>query len=280
MGKISLDEIVAKVDDIPGFSDVILRVMRLTEDPDSTAEDIQNVLVQDQGLTVKVLRLANSAHYGFARRIDTISQATILLGFQAIRSIVLAASCSPMLKKEMEGYGLAPGELWRHSQAVAITAKEVARASRKGHPEQAYTAGLLHDIGKIILNHYMKNNYKFVLLKMEQDQSSFLEAEEAVLGFNHSQLGQRIGDKWSLPPDLVEAIANHHQPKEENNDLTAIIHVADALVMMMGIGLGVDGLAYELSPLALERLQLTEKQLEKIMDKAVDLFSDQESFLL
>ena len=105
MGKISLDEIVAKVDDIPGFSDVILRVMRLTEDPDSTAEDIQNVLVQDQGLTVKVLRLANSAHYGFARRIDTISQATILLGFQTIRSIVLAASCSPMLKKEMEGYG-------------------------------------------------------------------------------------------------------------------------------------------------------------------------------
>jgi HD-like signal output (HDOD) protein len=99
MGKISLDEIVAKVDDIPGFSDVILRVMRLTEDPDSTAEDIQNVLVQDQGLTVKVLRLANSAHYGFARRIDTISQATILLGFQAIRSIVLAASCSPMFRE-------------------------------------------------------------------------------------------------------------------------------------------------------------------------------------
>ena len=152
MGKISLDEIVAKVDDIPGFSDV-MRVMRLTEDPDSTVEDIQKVLVRDQGLTVKVLRLANSAHYGFARRIDTISQATILLGFEAILSIVLAASCSPMLKKEMEGYGLAPGSFY-DIQAV-ITAKE-GPASRKGHPEQAYTAGLLHDIGKIILNHYMK----------------------------------------------------------------------------------------------------------------------------
>src|SRR5690554_5727496 len=119
MGKISLEQIVAKVDDIPGFSDVILRVMRLTEDPDSTAEDIQNVIIEDQSLTVKVLRLANSAHYGFARRIDTISQATVLQGFQAIRSIVLAASCSPMLKQEIEGYGLAPGELWQHSQAVA-----------------------------------------------------------------------------------------------------------------------------------------------------------------
>lgn len=279
MGKISLEQIVEKVDDIPGFSDVILRVMKLTEDPDSTAEDIQNVLTEDQGLTVKVLRLANSAHYGFARRIDTISQATVLLGFQAIRSIVLAASCSPMLKPEMEGYGLAPGELWQHSQAVAITAKEVARVARRGHLEQAYTAGLLHDIGKIILNHYMKNTYKFVLLKMEQDQISFLEAEEAVLGFNHGQVGQRIGDKWNLPQDLVEAIAYHHRPEEKDSDLTAIIHVADAMVMMMGIGLGVDGLAYELSSTALERLKLTERQLEQIMAKVGDLFSDKDSFL-
>ena len=282
MTRITLEQLVASVNDIPALPSVTVQVIKLTEDPDSTVEDINRVISQDQGLTAKVLRLANSAYYGFPRRIRTVTEATVLLGFQTIKSLALAASVSEVLSREMQGYALPAGELWRHSQAVAIASRMIAKAVKFRNQEEAYTAGLLHDIGKVILNHHLKEAYREVVQAIESNGTSFPEAEENILGFTHAQVGSRIAEKWNLPEALVEAIACHHEPGAARIDpvLTAIVHLADAVVMMMGIGLGVDGLDYSFETSVLEKLGLTDKNVEEMMDRLTGMLADESSFLL
>lgn len=281
MKKLTLDQMISKVDEIPALPNVVLQVMQLTEDPDSTPHDIESVVLKDQSLTTRVLRLANSAYYGYPRRISTISEATILLGFQAIRSITLSAAVNKVLVREIPGYNMAKGELWRHSQAAAITARHIAHRNKIKNAEQIYVAGLLHDIGKVIMGHYVQDAYAEVIDMVISSQITFLQAEEEVLGFNHAQVGARIAEKWNLPPCLVESIAYHHSPHEATVDpqMTCITHMSDAITMMMGIGLGVDGMAYSISDYAIEFLNLDlGTEIDQIMTEVLDILSDEDSF--
>ncbi|HOQ09616.1 MAG TPA: HDOD domain-containing protein [Syntrophomonadaceae bacterium] len=280
MGKISLENIVQAVNDLPSLPQVVLRVMELTEDPDSTAQDINEVLTQDQGMTARVLKLANSAFYGFPRRIATVTEATVLLGFKTIRSLVMAASVSDMLSQKIEGYALEYGELWKHSQCCAMTARHIARKIKFGGLEVAYTAGLLHDIGKVVLNTYMKETYREVLDKVQSESIPFLQSEQSILGFDHAQVGAQVAEKWNLPPELVETIACHHEPEQAkvNPKLTAIIHLANVVCSTMGIGLGIDSLLYPVSSQALEILGLQPADVDVIISEMADICSDQQSF--
>lgn len=280
MGRISLEEIVQAVNDLPSLPQVVLRVMELTEDPDSTVQDINAVLAQDQGLTARVLKLANSAFYGFPRRISTVTDATVLLGFKTIRSIVLAASVNEILSQEMEGYALEYGELWKHSQCSAMTARLIAKRVKYGGLDVAYTAALLHDIGKVVLNNSMKEAYQEVLNKVIHDNLTFLQSEQIILGFDHAQVGAQIAEKWNLPPELVETIACHHEPgrAQVNPKLTAIVHLADAVCVAMGVGVGIDGMLYPVSSQALQVLDLQQSDVDAIVSEMVDILADQQSF--
>lgn len=281
MLKLSLTELIQKVDDIPVLPDIVYRVITLTEDPNSTITDLEQVILQDQSLTARILRLANSAYYGYTRTISTISEAVILLGFSTMRNIVLAATMNKFLVSEVPGYGLDKGELWRHSQACAITAWHLARRIKMKNPDKAYTAALLEDIGKVILSVYMKEAYESVLVRLEQEGESFLNVEQEILGFDHAQVGGKIAEKWNLPPDLVETITYHHNPEKAFIDplLTSVVHVANALVMMMGIGLGLDGIAYPLSTFALDQIGIDSMELQQVMKDVSDLLVDEDGFL-
>ncbi len=280
MGKVTLESIVEAVNDMPALPHVVLKVMDLTEDPNSTAQDINAVLNQDQGMTAKVLKMANSAFYGFPRRIATVTDATLFLGFKTVRSIVMAASVSDILRQEIEGYALAPGELWRHSQCVAMAARHIAKKNKFGFVDVAYTAGLLHDIGKVILNSTLKESYHEVVQMVAEQNIPFMDAENEVLGFNHAIVGSKIAEKWNLPPELVEAIAYHHNPEkaEVNKNLTAMVHVADAICLSMGIGIGIDGMLYPLSEQALELVGINASDIDIIVSQLTDIFVDQQSF--
>lgn len=280
MERVSMQSIVEAVNDLPSLPHVAVKVMKLTEDPDSTAQDINQVLNEDQSMTAKVLRLANSAYYGFPRRIATVTDAIIFLGFKTIRSIVMAASVSDMLSQEMEGYALAPGELWKHSQSTALTARFIARRAKFSSLDLAYTAALLHDIGKVILNSHLKKGYQEVLARVSIGDIPFTEAENEILGFNHALVGARVAEKWNLPPELVEAIALHHNPEKAqiNKKLTCIVHIADVICLSMGIGLGLDGLMYPLSAEAMDLLELNEDSLESLVSQLSDMFVDQQIY--
>lgn len=282
MSKISLESIVEAVNDLPALPQVVVQVIKLTEDPDSTAQDINYVLNQDQAITARVLKMANSAFYGFPRRIGSVTDAIVMLGFRTLRSIVMAASVSDILNKEIEGYALEYGELWRHSQCAAMAARLIARKSKFAFLDLAYTAALLHDIGKVILNNIMKETYREVVTLVSEDNISFIEAENKILGFNHAEVGARVAEKWNLPPETVEAIQLHHSPEvaQINPRLTAIIHLADAVCVSMGVGMGIDGLLYPISGEAMQLLGLDELEIENVISELIDVFADQQIFEL
>jgi len=279
--KLTLDSVTSKVNDLPALPTIVNDVMKLTEDPNSTVKDLERVIMKDPGLTTRILRLANSVHYGYARRISTISEASILLGFEAIKSMTLAASVNGLMIKKVPGYGLNENELWIQSQSCALISRYIAKKLRYPYADLAYVAGLLRDIGKVIISYYLVDYSKEIMIKLEENPNlSFVDAEETVLGFNHSQIGAKVAKKWNLPDELIEAIEYHHDPEKAtvNYKLTAIIHLADAITMMLGIGLGVDGLIYNLSKEALDSLGVDEHQLEQFFSDASDLLMDKDSF--
>lgn len=281
MKKMSLDDLISKVDDMPVLPDRINKIVSLTEDPYSDVEDLEKEILTDQSLTSKILKLANSTYYGYARRIDTVSEATVLLGSQAIKSLALASAVSEYLVKELPGgYGLAKYDLWNQSQSCAIIARFIAKKFKYPKAEQAYVAGLLRDIGKTILNYYVAKEYENIIDKVDKHGKTFLEAEEEILGFNHGQVGTKIAEKWNFPLSLVESIRYHHSPElcREDPKLVSIVHIADSITMMLGVGIGNDGLAYNFSQFALETLNISQQDIENIICESVDYLNDNDSF--
>lgn len=280
MGKLTLDRIVEKVEEMPVLPNRINKIIEIVENPDSTIKDLENEILKDQSLTSKVLKLANTTHYGYPRKISTVSRATILLGFQTIKSIALASTVSKYLLGELEGYALGKNDLWKQSQTCGIISRYIGKKKSIENPEKAYIAGLLRDIGKTILNHYVQDEYCEIVKIVEEERVPFLEAEKLVLGFDHAEIGGKVAQKWNFPKDLVEAIEYHHTPEKalENPDLVSIVHVADAITMMMGVGLGADGMKYNLSQFAIENLKLNETEIQYIILEASDLIIDDDNF--
>jgi len=279
VGELSLNDVVQKVDELPALPHVTYKVLQLTSNPRTNLTELADTIAQDQVLTAKVLRMANSAYYGYARRIYGIMEALLILGFSTVRNLVLAASVYNVMDMEVKGYFLPKGDLWRHSMATALTARSLARKVGYELSDQAFIAGLLHDIGKIVLNTYMKELFDHVLEKVYRENIPFMEAEQQILGFDHTAVGSRVAEKWNLPEELVEAIANHHTPSRarHNPKLTSIVHVADAASMSMGIGLGGDGMLYPFDGYATRQVDLTEEVIEQTMAEIIDSMSDAET---
>ncbi|MFA5576505.1 MAG: HDOD domain-containing protein [Tissierellaceae bacterium] len=280
MSLLTLDYITHKIEDVKTIPEIITRIINLTDNPDSTVNDIEKLVLRDQALTGKILRLANSAYYGYARRISTISEATVLLGFQAIKGIALASMARDYMSSEFKGYSLEEKQLWNQSQTCAIISRYIARQLKYPNPEEAYIAGLLRDIGKTILNEHMESEYKEVLSKVSSEGISFLDAENEVFGYDHAQIGGIVAEKWNLPAVLIDAIKYHHTPDLSNINpvLVSIVHIADALTMMMGVGIGLDGLSYNFSETALVTLGLDEMEIQNIISAVSDLIKDTDSF--
>ncbi len=284
MGKISMDEIIAKIDELPAIPALVMRALELIDDPRSHVNQLAEVLASDQALTAKILRLANSAYYSFPRKVSTITDAIVILGFSTLKSLIIAASTYNLLNKEVEGYGLAQGELWKHSISCAMTARLLARKIRFRNPETAFVAGLLHDIGKVVLNTYMKKEFEEILKYVEENQVPFMVAEKEIIGFDHAEIGAKVAEKWNFPEELVKAIRYHHEPLAVENktgkaNLSDITHLSDAIVLMMGFGLGVDGLMYPIEEEVVERAGITMNDLNEIGNKLIESFADTELLL-
>lgn len=284
MTKLDINKIIAKVNDIDVLPNVITEIIKTSKNPDSTVADMERIILSDQSLTTKVLRLANSAYYGYARRISTISNATILLGFDTIKSIALASTLSTALSGSFKGYALDENELWIQSQTCGIICRYLAKKTKSYNAEEAYIAGLLRDIGKTILNQYMIDEYKEVFSLVLKKRVTFSEAEKEVFGFNHAEIGARLAEKWNLPDNLVTAIEFHHEPDDfenlKDNNLLSLVHIGDAMTMMMGIGIGIDGLTYGLSGKALEYLDIDVNLFKTIISEVADLLKDETSYML
>jgi len=270
-----LDNLIRQVQDLPSLPIAVTRVMQLTNDPKAGLSDVAHALASDQGLAARVLKLANSAYYGSSRRIGTVSEAVVILGMRTTRNLTLATSCQDMLEREVQGYFLPRGALWRHSLACAAAAQNLARRAHFRGTEEAFVAGLLHDIGKVVMSAYLKAEFAQVLTRVAKGRLTFSDAEREVLGFDDAEVGARLLERWNLPTALVTAVRYHHAPSQApESPLAALVHVADTICLTLGIGLGVDGMAYTLDPNALAMLHLTEDDFEQVASQTCDTLSE------
>ena len=269
--------VLKRVNDIPSLPQFVIDTLKKLDDPKSSAQDVADKLSRDEGLVLRILRLANSAYYGLPRRITGVSEAISLLGFKTVKSIVLAASVYKFMDGSFTGYALDRGELWKHSLSVAFASRYLAKRIKGLDDEEAYVAGMVHDIGKIVLNDYVRFGYGIIAKLVEDDQVPFMDAERQVLGFDHAQVGGLIMEQWNLPETYMLAARYHHSPWELPEESKAhqvfvdVIHVANILCLMLGVGLGADGLQYKIHQESLERLGIAD--VEVLMSDLVDLMA-------
>ncbi|MDR0653747.1 MAG: HDOD domain-containing protein [Synergistaceae bacterium] len=273
--------VLKRVKDIPSLPQFVIETLKKLDDPKSSASDVGDTLRKDESLVLRILRLANSAYYGLSRKITVVPEAISYLGFKTVKSIVLAASVYKFMDSAFTGYSLDRGEMWKHSQAVAATSRYLSEKTRTGDPEEAYIGGLMHDIGKIVLNDYVRFGYSIILRLVEEDGIPFCDAERQVLGFDHAQVGGLVMEQWNLPDAYSYVTIYHHTPEElppagaEYRKVLDVVHVANSLCLMLGIGMGADGMQYNVSIDSLERLGIADNT-EQLMADFVDIVSAME----
>jgi len=265
MSQDRLTDILASVSSFPSMPGAAARLLTMLEDPEVTAAEIEDVLRFDPGLTAGVLRLANSSYFGFAHRIGSLRQAIVTLGSKQLVQMVMATCMSTVMNRDVQGYDMGAGDLWRHSIAVAVAAEGLVRSLGLAPEEEIFTAALLHDVGKLVLGAYVKET-QGDMMRGADDEEEFQEAEQRILGADHAEIGARILETWSFPERIITAVRFHHRPDaaEPADAMIDLVHVGNMLCRMIGVGIGRDGLQYAPAPGATQRLGLKTTHLEKV----------------
>lgn len=230
-------EIVTSLSDPATLPEVATKAIRLLSDSRSSSQDLAKVISLDQGITARVLALANSAHFGTSRRFVTVREAIIRLGYRNVQAILYAASASSALCRPVALYAMGRNELWKHSIACAACSRLIAKEYQLWDAEEAYVAGLLHDIGLPSLDRFVEHKSELVRLIRSADYPLYM-AEQMVLGFDHAYLGSLICQKWQLTDDVITAVSSHHEPLigSQRTKLAAIIHLADVVSLLPEVG--------------------------------------------
>jgi len=263
-----LNEILARVKSFPTMPGAGAKMLALLEQPDTAVSEIEEILRYDPGLTANVLKLANSAYFGVPSKIGSLKQAVILLGLKRLMQLVVASCVSAVMDKSVAGYELPPGDLWRHSVAVSIAAEALAKKKKKIGRQDVFTPALLHDVGKLILGAFVKEELE-AIQSIAAKGVPFVVAENMILGTDHAEIGARILAHWNLPPDMINAVRWHHDPDspDVSNIQMDIVYLANLLCQTSDTSGQAGGHAVELSPAVIHRLGIQIDQFEAIAGK-------------
>jgi len=249
-------EILKKIAAVPPLPEVVLKLREYCNDANVGYDKIARVVERDPALTASLLRLANSAYFGGAGTIASVQLAMTRLGLKRVYQMALTVSVAPLASFELSGYGLSPLQLWEHSLATAMTSEMLAEMTRGVDPADAYTSGLLHDMGKVVLSSYVDVDIADIERVMEEKGMAFDEAEHDILGIDHAAIAGALLQRWQIPGDVSDAVHWHHRPgkSERRQELPDVVHIADALCLNVGWGIGHDGMKYRLDENAARRL--------------------------
>ena len=272
-----IKSVLKSVDGLKPLPTTVMQTLKLLEEPDISIREVVAVISIDQALTARILSWANSAFYGFNHSATTLYEAITRLGFRRTKNILFTLSYSSLLRRRVAGYNLGNGELWRHSIAVAMTSQRLSERLAYPAPEEAYVAGLLHDIGKLMLDQYFKVNWDHLLELGQKYKMTLIGAEEYLLGLNHAQVGGELAQKWELPIRLAEAIAYHHTPTSGRAapELAAIVQVADTICLHLNIGLPHPSFLPALSIEGLHLLSLEPEDVNELVHLYQDMLNTQ-----
>jgi len=272
--KIDLQKMRAKVEGIntlPTLPSTLRQISVMLEKPRLTMDEIARFITNDPALTTKVLKMVNSAAYGFPGRISSVSHAIMLLGLNVIRGLLLGISVFELMQKNMAG-------LWEHSLSCAVSARCIAQQKKMKEPEEVSICALLHDIGKAIVMLQYPAEYEQILGKAEKLGISLYDAEKKLLAATHAEVGLWLAQKWRFPPNLVEAIGFHHQPQSARQAPleTSIVHVSDILVRARGVGFAGDYFVHAVHPAAWDMLRLSDEEIRTVLIQVEDSVSSGE----
>jgi putative nucleotidyltransferase with HDIG domain len=262
------DRILATVKSVPSLPSVVMKLRKYLNDPEVSFDELAKVIQYDPGLTANVLQLANSAYFGWSGTISSIKGAISRLGTNRIFQMVLCMSVAPLVSKPIKGYDMDAGSLWEHSIAVAVCAEQLAKKLKMEEASDAFTAGLLHDMGKVVLGTFVEVDDQPIREIVESDSLAFNEAERMVLGVDHAEVAAVLLEDWQLPADVVASARWHHEPNhagEDYQNMVDLVHVADILCLNVGWGAGSDGLQYRLNEKASTRLGIEIEGAEEVV---------------
>lgn len=271
MGKLNIEQVIKVVRQVPSLSSVVLEVLASFDNKDVEIAGLVHKLGQDQGLTSSVLRVANSPFFGLSGKVGSVGEAVVVLGFHNLRSLVAAAGIvshfPPFKASEFDRQAF-----WSHSLGVAACAQVLAKALGLDQA-LAFTAGLLHDVGKLVLDAYFHEDFKAVMAHGRAEDMALTEAELAVLGVGHAQVGFELARRWQFPVAIQLAIRDHHQPECEPAILTDLVHVANVLCHALDIGYADHEWVPPLSSGAWTRIRLDWERMPELLKETEQLYA-------
>jgi len=262
--------IIDKVKCLPTLPGMIHKVLDLVQDEGTSARKLGNLIAYDQAISSRLLKVANSAYYGFMREITTVQHAIVILGLKEVKSLTLGITVFDAINKKDKEASIMREDFWMHSIGCALAGQVICKRVPGVDVESTFTAALLHDIGKLVLDNFFTQEYGKVLEKVYQNGISMIEAEEEVIGFNHADVGGLLCDRWKFPSILVAPISFHHQLEKadaKHLQMTSVVHLADILCKRAQIGNGGDNKICPPHSLAKEHLKLEEPDLDTIVEE-------------
>jgi HD-like signal output (HDOD) protein len=267
-------EALERIPEIPTLPAVLIKIWDLTSKSDTSANDLADAMQSDPGLTGAVLRLANSAYFGFPRKVSTVTQAVVVLGFETVKSLATGASVFRALNTR-GGDGLDPRSFFHHSLVTATAARVLVERSSPQKAGTAFCAGILHDLGKLVIAEFLPDASGEIRQAVARGRS-LEEAEADALGLTHAEIGSWFTGRWNFPEELAATVRWHHRPAEakEHRDYVSAVHLGDVVAHRIGAAGSGPAVAPEPHPAALEELAVDETALEEITNIVAGMVKD------
>jgi putative nucleotidyltransferase with HDIG domain len=267
-------EIVARIRSLPTIPDAVARLSALARDERSDAGDFEQVIKPDPAMTANLLRLANSAFFGCRREVTSVRQAIALLGVERVFEIASSAAFARTLPARMPGYNVPADAFWTHCIAVAALSERLAKELGFKAPALTFTAGLLHDAGKLVIGSFLVDESARLASSLHVENTTLVDAEHLVLDTDHTEVGALVVESWDLPPAIGRAARWHHRPSdvptEADGVLVDLVHASDCLAHSLGFGADVGELSRRVDPRVTERLGIKARRLEHVASESID----------
>ena len=281
--KAIVDKALASVGELATLPEVTIKIIELVEDHNSTARDLHAVIKNDPALSVKVLKVVNSAFYGLPGQVASVDRAIILLGLSAVKNISIAASIARLFKGKRLSEQFSAADLWRHSVAVAVAARAIAKYSP--HPvmtDEVFVAGLIHDIGMLIERQVFSDEFTQVVDECTGADINFMECERRIIGADHQAFGVGLTTKWKFPRHLRAAVGFHHNPETlsvELRNIATLLQMADIICCQEQLGFYLTAQHDTITEEMMDALGVTEENVAELRDILPDLLAEAESTL-